>query len=113
MSGGHFVNAGGGGAAATATPRNVNGDVVARAPLVEDSGKVRATIEARGLTPGFHGFHIHAAGNRDPATAFMSAGGHLNSGGAGHADHAGDMPSRYVNAIVSGQPSAVSRQAET
>jgi Cu-Zn family superoxide dismutase len=53
-----------------------------------------------GLTPGFHGFHIHAVGTCDPAATdpagnpvpFGSAGGHLNPAGVGHGRHAGDLP---------------------
>ena len=53
-----------------------------------------------GLTPGFHGFHIHGVGVCDPAAVdaagnvvpFASAGGHLNPAGVGHGQHAGDMP---------------------
>jgi Cu-Zn family superoxide dismutase len=53
-----------------------------------------------GLTPGFHGFHIHAVGICDPAATdpagnpvpFGTAGGHLNPAGAGHGHHAGDLP---------------------
>jgi Cu-Zn family superoxide dismutase len=59
-----------------------------------------------GLTPGFHGFHIHAVGTCDPTTTdptgapapFLSAGGHLNPGGVTHGDHAGDLPVLYVSA---------------
>lgn len=53
-----------------------------------------------GLTPGFHGFHIHAVGLCEadaPDGPFTTAGGHV-TGGAGHThgDHAGDMPSLLV-----------------
>jgi Cu-Zn family superoxide dismutase len=58
-----------------------------------------------GLTPGFHGFHIHAVGTCDPAATdpttgnpapFASAGGHLNPAGTGHGHHAGDLPLLFV-----------------
>ncbi|MGL4306716.1 MAG: superoxide dismutase[Cu-Zn] [Mycobacteriaceae bacterium] len=70
-----------------------------------DSGKaVQVEIEARGLTPGFHGLHIHSVGKCEansvaPAGgapgAFLSAGGHFHiEGKAGH--HAGDLTSLQV-----------------
>ena len=53
---------------------------------------VRAQVE--GLTPGFHGFHVHSVGECVPP--FTSAGGHYNPTGAVHGSHAGDMPSLLV-----------------
>jgi superoxide dismutase, Cu-Zn family len=52
-----------------------------------------ATVE--GLTPGFHGFHIHSVGTCDPTgeRAFASAGGHLHAEGQTHGQHMGDLPS--------------------
>jgi Cu-Zn family superoxide dismutase len=51
----------------------------------------------------FHGFHLHA--NGDPANgvgcvapAFTSADGHWNPGGAGHGNHAGDLPPLLLGA---------------
>ncbi|MDQ4134151.1 MAG: superoxide dismutase family protein [Actinomycetota bacterium] len=53
---------------------------------------------ATSLTPGFHGFHIHATGSC-VAPSFTSAGAHLgHPGGQVHDDHAGDMPSLLVKA---------------
>ena len=53
-----------------------------------------------GLTPGFHGFHIHTTGLCEadaPGGPFATAGGHLDAGAAHtHSDHAGDMPSLLV-----------------
>lgn len=55
------------------------------------------TAQVWGLTPGFHGTHLHA--NNDPANgvgcvppAFTSTDGHLNPEGNKHGDHAGDLP---------------------
>jgi superoxide dismutase, Cu-Zn family len=53
---------------------------------------VRAEVE--GLTPGFHGFHVHSVG--ECVAPFTSAGGHYNPGATGHGSHAGDMPSLLV-----------------
>lgn len=80
----------------------------ARAQILDASGKavgkvrVRAAgdgtllvrVSARGLTPGFHGFHVHETGTCDPP--FTSAGGHLNPTGQAHGAHAGDMPPLLV-----------------
>jgi Cu-Zn family superoxide dismutase len=60
-----------------------------------DGVKVKAQLS--GLTPGFHGFHVHAVGVCDPATGFTSAGGHYDPEATGlHGQHAGDMPSLLV-----------------
>ncbi len=60
---------------------------------------VMVTARLRGLTPGFHGFHVHTTGICDPdatnegePSPFYTAGGHYNPTGATHGDHAGDMP---------------------
>src|SRR5687768_12815620 len=52
-------------------------------------------IQIQGLTPGFHGFHIHSVGACDPSgeRAFASAGGHLQADGQSHGQHMGDLPS--------------------
>jgi Cu-Zn family superoxide dismutase len=62
--------------------------------LTKQGGKVIVRGEVSGLTPGFHGFHVHAVGQC--AAPFTSAGGHYNPGGTGHGTHAGDMPSLLV-----------------
>ncbi len=63
-------------------------------------GSVRVAVRARGLTPGFHGFHVHESGvceapseSGDGKTgSFLSAGPHFARGDQGHGTHAGDMP---------------------
>ena len=80
----------------------------ARAALVDTGGKpagvvgltvegthVRVDVAATGLTPGFHGFHVHTKGLCEPGASppFSTAGGHLGSEVAVHAAHAGDLPS--------------------
>jgi Cu-Zn family superoxide dismutase len=62
--------------------------------LTEQGGKVIVRGEVSGLTPGFHGFHVHTVGECVPP--FTTAGGHYNPGGVGHGSHAGDMPSLLV-----------------
>jgi Cu-Zn family superoxide dismutase len=62
--------------------------------LSKQGGKVIVRGEMEGLTPGFHGFHVHAIGQC--VAPFTSAGGHYNPSGVGHGSHAGDMPSLLV-----------------
>lgn len=58
-------------------------------------GLVVLWVQVKGLTPGFHGFHIHSVGTCDPSgeRAFASAGGHLHADGESHGQHMGDLPS--------------------
>jgi Cu-Zn family superoxide dismutase len=63
--------------------------------FVQRGGDVLVVAHVRGLSPGFHGFHVHERGLCEPPD-FTSAGGHLNPGGAGHGDHTGDLPSLLV-----------------
>jgi superoxide dismutase, Cu-Zn family len=58
---------------------------------------VEITATIRGLTPGAHGFHMHAVGKCEPD--FNAAGGHFDPGPAGNTDadanhpfHMGDLP---------------------
>ncbi len=74
---------------------NADGEVVANVSLSEQDGKLRVSVTARDLPPGFHGFHIHAVGECEPPD-FTSAEGHLNPDGVDHADHAGDLPNLLV-----------------
>ncbi|MGH2807043.1 MAG: superoxide dismutase family protein [Actinomycetota bacterium] len=69
-----------------------------------EDGKVMVQAIAKGLTPGFHGFHVHGAGICDGAATdaagnpspFLTAGGHYNPTAQIHGSHAGDMPPLYV-----------------
>jgi superoxide dismutase, Cu-Zn family len=74
--------------------RNADGAEIGFVKLSKQGGKVIVRGEVSGLTPGFHGFHVHAIGECVPP--FTSAGGHYNPGGVGHGSHAGDMPSLLV-----------------
>lgn len=60
-----------------------------------DSVKLNVKVDS-GVLPGFHGFHIHAAGVCVPP--FTSALGHFNPGAATHRDHAGDLPVLLIDA---------------
>ena len=89
-------------AGATATIINGAGENVGSANLrMTPSGVMIITASVSGLTPGWHGFHIHETGTCDPATEFKSAGGHL-ADGKEHGilveggPHPGDMPNQMV-----------------
>ncbi len=75
--------------------------------LVEQHGRLNVIGQVRGLTAGFHGFHIHengeCVGNSTPP--FTSAGGHLSPAGDSHPDHAGDMPVLLVGGDGAAQAS--------
>jgi superoxide dismutase, Cu-Zn family len=92
---------------ASATLVNGKGDRIGRARLVQFRGRITVTGTVKGVTPGFHGFHVHAVGRCDPRAVdpatgtvvpFFTAGGHLNPGGTTHGRHAGDLPVLYVSA---------------
>jgi Cu-Zn family superoxide dismutase len=81
------------------TLRGVDGSKVGWVSLRPSGGTVVVRGFAHGLTPGFHGFHIHTIGLCEanaPAGPFTSAGGHYTGGPTNHGDHAGDMPSLLV-----------------
>jgi Cu-Zn family superoxide dismutase len=77
--------------------RNADGVAVGLVTMRARSGSaaVSVRVNVRGLTPSFHGFHVHAVG-RCEAPTFMSAGGHLGAGATNHGMHPGDMPSLLV-----------------
>lgn len=100
---------------AVATLLTPSGQPAGRAELTETPAGVEIAIVVEGLTPGQHGFHIHANGacapGVDPATgqtvAFGAAGGHFDPGQSrnhgrpgqptNHA-HAGELPNIPVGA---------------
>ena len=94
------------GETAVAKLKDPDGRTLAKVKLrAHRRGTVVVRVRARGLKPGFHGFHVHERGvceapSTDPegkTGAFLSAGGHLRSGGQKHGHHAGDMPSLFVD----------------
>ncbi len=81
---------------AVALLKSADGRAVARVRLIERrNGKVAVRVRARGLEPGFHGFHVHEKGVCDPP-GFQTAGGHYSRAGQPHGAHAGDMPPLLV-----------------
>jgi len=86
---------------ARALVRDVNNNFLGTVVLQGSSGnRIAIAGQLSGIAPGFHGFHIHAVGICNPTATdptgavvpFVTAGGHLNPGGAGHGSHAGDLP---------------------
>lgn len=61
-----------------ATLMNASGARVGRAVLTQGATGLLIRIEATGLTPGWHGMHIHSVGQCTPA--FTAAGAHVNHG---------------------------------
>ena len=61
-----------------ATLVNASGARIGRAVLTQGATGLLIRIEATGLTPGWHGVHIHAVG--ECAAPFTSAGAHVNHG---------------------------------
>ena len=83
------------------TVRDASGAVVGTVALRDVGGSTVLTADLEGLTPGFHGFHLHSVGACDPAAPngpFTTAGGHHVGSGGQHGDHDGDLPSLYAAA---------------
>ncbi|MBO1005012.1 superoxide dismutase family protein [Pseudogracilibacillus auburnensis] len=56
---------------------NTTGDMVGTANLTEDPKGVKIKLKLEGLTPGFHGLHIHEVAKCEQPD-FKSAGNHFN-----------------------------------
>jgi superoxide dismutase, Cu-Zn family len=87
--------------AGSATIINSKGETVGSAMLTQGPNGVTIAVEVSRLSPGKHGFHIHAIGKCDPPD-FQTAGGHFNPFGKKHGlknpdgPHAGDLPNLEV-----------------
>lgn len=81
---------------------NTEGKEIGQAVMLQTRHGVLIHIDARGLSPGWHGVHIHETGICE-APGFESAGGHFNPDKKKHGYdhpqgyHAGDLPNVYVN----------------
>ncbi|HVE97643.1 MAG TPA: superoxide dismutase family protein [Mycobacteriales bacterium] len=86
--------------AAIVVLKDAAGTEVGQATIGDTGQRMLVRVTARGVTPGFHGFHVHSVGQCDGSTTppFTSAGGHLNPSGAAHGAHDGDMPPLYADA---------------
>ncbi len=91
-----------------------------RVTVSETEGGLQIVVEASGLTPGFHGLHVHEVGKCEPKSLdpkdptkrgdFLSSGGHLDTTGADHPGHDGDLPSLYVGKDGSGRLNTVTER---
>jgi len=86
-----------------ATLINASGQTIGRAVLTQGTTGLLIRVEAEGLSPGWHGIHIHATGECE--APFTSAGGHINHAGEarphgllnpGGPDD-GDLPNIYAD----------------
>ncbi|QKT06129.1 superoxide dismutase family protein [Gordonia sp. X0973] len=89
------------GSTATAKLVDAANKQIGTAVFTEEGKGIHVTVTVTGgLTPGFHGMHIHSNGVCDPSGAepFSSAGGHLQV--EGHTGHpsSGDLVSIYIGA---------------
>ncbi|NLU83147.1 superoxide dismutase family protein [Rhodococcus sp. HNM0569] len=91
--------------ALTTTLQDPQGAEVGTATFTESGDHVEVTVSVEGLTPGFHGLHVHQVGKCEANStaptggapgAFLSAGGHLQV--EGHTGHpaSGDLTSLQV-----------------
>ncbi len=86
---------------ATTEMKGLEGQLLGTVTLTETAQGVLLTGEVSQLSPGPHGFHIHAVGKCEPL--FTSAGGHFNPDGKKHGfheaggSHAGDLPNVHAS----------------
>lgn len=82
---------------------NASGDMVGTAKLSEQTEGINIKLKLEGLTPGFHGAHIHEFAKCD-GPDFKSAGNHFNPDGMKHGlmnpdgPHLGDLPNIEADA---------------
>ena len=87
------------GASATAMMAAADGSPMGTVTLTQGQNGVLVSADLAGLSPGWHGFHIHSVGSCSPD--FSAAGGHLTVEGQGHGFmqgefHTGDMPNIHA-----------------
>lgn len=89
---------------ATADLAGPGGEAVGTATFTQGTRGVLLRVEGHGLTPGWHGVHLHAKGDCSDAK-FEAAGGHVHAGAASvhgllnpEATDTGDLPNLYVAA---------------
>ena len=91
--------------------KDPSGQQVGTATIASSGGHLELTVDAHGLQPGFHGLHIHSAGNCEPNSVapaggapgdFLSAGGHFQAPGHTGYPMSGDLASLQVRADGTG-----------
>jgi Cu-Zn family superoxide dismutase len=101
---------------ARATLRDAQGKEVGTATLTPGDGGVKIAVRVSGVSPGLHGFHVHAVGKCE-GPEFKSAGGHFNPAAREHGlenprgAHAGDMPNLSVGPDGNGKGEFLARGA--
>ena len=87
---------------AQANLMDVDGAFQGTVRFTQDGDRVRVEVSATGLTPGWHGLHVHGTGDctvGDPTNPFTAAGGHLGTPEAHGTDgHDGDLPPLWADA---------------
>jgi Cu-Zn family superoxide dismutase len=90
-------------ASLTAELKNAAQETIGAVTLTQAPRGVLMRIEAKGLTPGWHGLHIHEKGDCS-ASDFTSAGGHAHGGGQrvhgllnANANETGDLPNLFAD----------------
>ena len=91
-------------AAKEAALMDADGRNVGRAILTQGPTGLLIRIEADGLTPGWHGAHIHATGQC--AAPFTSAGGHINHGEPGAPHGLLNAHGRVGGAVTAAHPAS-------
>jgi Cu-Zn family superoxide dismutase len=101
-------------ASTTVELKGPKGEALGTATLIEGPKGVLLKIDAKGLTPGWHGLHFHEKGDCSSAD-FKSAGGHVHGGtsmvhGLLNPDinEAGDLTNLYVGADGTGHAEILS-----
>jgi Cu-Zn family superoxide dismutase len=91
------------GRVATAALMTAAGKQVGTVTVREVEGGLSVAVDARDLTPGMHGAHLHTIGKCE-GPDFASAGGHWNPTNMKHGSmnpqgpHEGDMPNLMIGA---------------
>ena len=74
--------------AVSATLNGADGSKVGTVTFTQAGSDVKVTLGSKGLTPGFHGFHVHSVGKCETNSVaptggepgnFLSAGGHFQA----------------------------------
>lgn len=85
------------------------GAATGTAKITDAPKGVLFTLELNGLTPGWHGVHIHEKGDCMDHDHFKNAGGHMHQTGQTHGyfsvngPHDGDLPNIWIAADGSGK----------